>query len=149
MAADFKTYLVDDVLTKLDRATMGVGLEGREPFLDHRIVEYAARIPIDLIYKDGKSKHILRQILYKHVPQKLIDRPKQGFSAPLHKWFKKDLSDMLRHYLNEDRLKKEGVFNAKQVHSLVDNFIKGSSVNINNLWSILMYEMWKEKWISA
>lgn len=147
MVTDFKTYLADDILTKLDRATMSVGLEGRDPFLDHRIVEYTARIPMDLKYKSGQSKYILRRILYKQVPRKLLERPKQGFNAPLQHWFKKDLSELLKNYLNEERIKREGTFNAKAVDALVKDYIKGSSVNINTLWSLLMYEMWKERWI--
>lgn len=148
MITDFKTYLPDDILTKLDRATMSVGLEGRDPFLDHRIVEYAARIPMHLKFRSGQSKYILRQILYKHVPKKLLERPKQGFNAPLHHWFKKDLSKLLKDYLNEDRLNKDGTFNAKAVDSLVKDYIKGSYVNVNALWGLLMYEIWKERWIT-
>lgn len=146
---DFRTYLADDILTKLDRATMSVGLEGRDPFLDHRIVEYSARIPADMLYKNGTSKYILRRILYKHVPRSLLERPKQGFNAPLHHWFKKDLSELLHTYLNKPRLEKEGVFDAKAVDSLVKGYLNGASVNINTLWSILIYEMWKEKWLPA
>jgi len=146
---DFKTYLADDILTKLDRATMSVGLEGRDPFLDHRIVEYAARIPVDMLYKNGTSKYILRHILYRHVPKELLERPKQGFNAPLHYWFKNDLSELLHVYLNEARLKKEDTFNARAVDSLVKGYLKGASVNINTLWSILTYEMWKERWVTA
>lgn len=148
MATDFKTYLADDILTKLDRATMSVGLEGRDPFLDHRIVEFAARIPFHMVYRDGQSKYILRRILYKHVPKELLERPKQGFNAPLHYWFKSELSELLSEYLSEEKLRKDGVFNAKAVDSLVRDFKSGSSVNINTLWSLLNYEMWKERWIN-
>src|SRR5690606_22111779 len=148
MVTDFKTYMVDDILTKLDRATMSVSLEGRDPFLDHRIVEYAARIPMDMIYRNGRSKYILRRILYKHVPRELIERPKMGFNAPLHHWFEKDLSALLNTYLGEARLKREGTFDAKAVGSMVRDFTAGKSVNINTLWTILMYEMWKERWIN-
>lgn len=148
MVTDFKTYMVDDILTKLDRATMSVSLEGRDPFLDHRIVEYAARIPMDMIYRNGQSKHILRRILYKHVPRELIERPKMGFNAPLHHWFEKDLSALLNTYLGEERLKKDGTFDSRAVSSMVRDFTDGKSVNINTLWSILMYEMWKEKWMT-
>jgi asparagine synthase (glutamine-hydrolysing) len=127
---------------------MSVSLEGRDPFLDHRIVEYAARIPMDMIYRNGQSKYILRRILYKHVPRELIERPKMGFNAPLHSWFEKDLSELLNTYLGEERLGKDGTFNAKAVSSMVRDFTNRKSVNINTLWSILMYEMWKEKWIT-
>jgi asparagine synthase (glutamine-hydrolysing) len=146
MAIDFKTWLVDDILTKVDRATMSVGLEAREPFLDHRLVEYVARIPATLKYKNGVSKYILRKILYKHVPRNLLERPKQGFVIPLAKWLKEDLSGLVMNYLNEERLKKEGIFNPSVVSSYVKDFSNGS-VKVNKLWFILMFQMWKEKWL--
>jgi len=147
MAADFKTYMVDDILTKVDRATMSVGLEGRDPFLDHRLAEYVARIPLSLKYKNGVSKYILRKILYKYVPKSLLERPKRGFAVPLHKWLKGDLSALLGHYLNEHKLRKEGIFNASVIASWVKDYMSGSSINVNKLWSLLMFEMWKERWL--
>jgi len=146
MAVDFKTWLVDDILTKVDRATMSVGLEAREPFLDHRLVQYVARIPIDLKYKNGMSKYILRKILYKYVPRELLERPKQGFVVPLDGWLKGELSYLVMDYLNEDRLKKEGVFNPGVVSSCVKDFLNGS-INVHKIWFLLMFEMWKEKWL--
>ncbi|MGH7801343.1 MAG: asparagine synthase (glutamine-hydrolyzing) [Thermodesulfobacteriota bacterium] len=146
MAVDFKTWLVDDILTKVDRATMSVGLEAREPFLDHRLVQYVARIPIDLKYKNGMSKYILRKILYKYVPRELLERPKQGFVVPLAGWLKGELSSLVMNYLNEDRLKKEGIFNPAVVSSCVKDFMNGS-INVNKIWFLLMFEMWKEKWV--
>jgi len=147
MAVDFKTYLTDDILTKVDRATMSVSLEGRDPFLDHRLVQYVARIPVSLLNKNGVSKYPLKQILYKYVPKELLERPKHGFTVPLYKWLKGDLSTLVLHYLNEDKLKKEGIFNAGVVASWVKDYISGSSINVNKLWSLLMFEMWKEKWL--
>ena len=147
MAVDFKTYLVDDILTKVDRATMSVGLESREPFLDHRLVQYVARIPVDLKYKNGKSKYLLRKILYKYVPRELLERPKQGFVVPLAQWLKGALSPLVKDYLNEDKLKKEGIFDAGVISSCVKDFFRGSSIYGNKLWFLLMFEMWKEKWL--
>jgi len=146
MAIDFKTFLVDDILTKVDRATMSVGLESREPFLDHRLVQYVARIPVNLKYKNGMSKYILRKILYKYVPRELLERPKQGFNVPLAEWLQGDLSPLVMSYLNEDRLKKEGIFNPGVVSSCVKDFMNGS-INVNKIWFLLMFEMWKEKWL--
>lgn len=147
MATDFKTYLVDYILTKVDRATMSVSLEGREPFLDHRLLEYVARLPITLKYKNGVSKYILRKILYKYVPRELVERPKQGFVIPIYEWLKGDLSALLMDYLHEGKLKKEGIFNASVVTSWVKDYMNGSSINVNKLWCLLMFEMWKEKWL--
>ena len=146
MAADFKTWLVDDILTKVDRATMSVGLEAREPFLDHRLVQYVARIPVNLKYKNGMSKYILRKILYKYVPRELLERPKQGFVVPLAGWLKGELSYLVMDYLNEDRLKKAGIFNPGFVSSCIKDFMNGS-INVNKVWFLLMFEMWKEKWL--
>ncbi len=146
MATDFKTSLVDKILTKVDRATMSVSLEAREPFLDHRLVQYVARIPVNFKYKYGMSKYILRKILYKYVPRELLERPKQGFSIPLGGWLKGELSYLVRDYLNEDRLKREGIFNPGVVSSCVKGFMNGS-INVQKIWFLLMFEMWKEKWL--
>ncbi len=147
MASDLKTFLVDDILTKVDRASMRMGLECREPFLDHRIVEYAARIPYSLKYKHGKSKYILRKILDKYVPEELVNRPKQGFVVPLADWLNGNLYPMLMDYLNEDKLKREGIFNEKMVSQSIKDFKKGF-LSENKIWYILMFQMWKDKWVS-
>jgi len=147
MAVDFKVYLADDVLTKLDRATMSVSLEGREPFLDHRLVEYVARLPLSFKYRNGKGKYILRKVLYKYVPKELMERYKQGFSVPLYEWFRKpELSRLLTEYLNEDRIKRDAIFNTDTVNGLLKSYLDGTSVNANKLWSLLMFEMWRERW---
>jgi len=146
MATDFKTSLVDRILTKVDRATMSVSLEAREPFLDHRLVQYVARIPVNLKYKNGMSKYILRKILYKYVPVELLERPKKGFGIPLAGWLKGELSYLVRDYLNEDKLKREGIFNPGVVSSSIKDFMNGS-INVNKIWFLLMFEMWKEKWL--
>jgi len=146
MAADLKTFLLDDILTKVDRASMSVSLESREPFLDHRLVEYAARIPSSLKCRDGINKYILRKILYKHVPKELVDRPKKGFVVPLNDWLKGDLYPLLMDYLNEDKLKREGIFNAKAVSKDIKGFLSGS-VSVYKIWFILMFQMWKERWL--
>src|SRR3990172_12889600 len=146
MAIEFKTWLVDDILTKVDRASMSVGLEAREPFLDHRLVQYVARIPVNLKYKKGMSKYILRKILYKYVPVELLERPKKGFGIPLAEWLRGELSSLVMNYLNEDRLKKAGIFNPGFVSSCIKDFMNGS-INVKKIWFLLMFEMWKEKWL--
>lgn len=147
MAIDFKTFLLDDILSKVDRATMHASLESREPFLDHRLVEYSARIPISLKHKNGLSKYILRQILYKYVPRNLVDRPKKGFVIPLSKWLKGKLNPMMMDYLSEDRIKRGGMFNPDVVKKCIKNFQDGK-LNVHKLWFILSFEMWREKWIT-
>ncbi|KRT65337.1 MAG: asparagine synthase, asparagine synthase (glutamine-hydrolysing), partial [Candidatus Dadabacteria bacterium CSP1-2] len=97
-------------------------------------------------YKNGMSKYILRKILYKYVPRELIERPKQGFNVPLGEWLKGGLYPLVMNYLNEDKLKREGIFNPGVVSSSIKDFMNGS-INVNKIWFLLMFEMWKEKWL--
>jgi len=144
LVKDYKLFMKDDVLVKVDRATMGVSLEGREPLLDHRIIEYVARIPINIKYKNGINKYLLRKILYKYIPQSLIDKPKTGFQIPLDKWLKGSLGYLIDKYLNKDKLDNE-IFNIKEVKNTLNNFLhKGGSPY--KIWFILVFQMWKERW---
>jgi len=147
MLYDMKTYLPDDLLVKVDRATMSVGLEGRDPFLDHALIEYSSALPLHYKFRDGKAKYILRKILYKYVPEQLMERPKQGFTVPIHKWFRNEFREILYRYLNADRISKEGIFNAAEVKKLLDDYMTGSEANFNKLYTLLMFQMWKEKWM--
>jgi len=146
MLADYKSFMVDDVLTKVDRATMSVSLEGREPFLDHRIIEFMARVPVDLKYKNRQGKYLARQILYKHVPQEMIDKPKAGFQIPLVEWLQTDLKPLVEKYLDPSRLDGE-IFDVKKVAQMKQTLFNGDATNVNAVWFILMFEMWREKWL--
>jgi asparagine synthase (glutamine-hydrolysing) len=148
MFIDLKTYLPDDIFVKVDRATMGVSLEGREPLLDNKILEYSAQLPLELKYRDNVSKHILRKILYKYIPKELIERPKQGFSVPIYDWFKADLKDLYIQYLSESRIKSGGFFNAKEVGALLNDYIEDKGIDYNKIWLLFVFEMWKEKWLT-
>jgi len=147
LAIDYQTYMVDDILTKVDRATMFVGLEGREPLLDHRILEFSAQLSSQLKYRNSNKKWILKHITHKYLPKELMDRPKMGFSVPINEWFKDELKDYFLLYLNEDRLNKEGLFNSKEVIRQRDKYFNGHRENIQRLWFILMFEMWYERWM--
>ena len=147
LLVDYKTYLSDDILTKVDRATMSVSLEGREPLLDHRIIEFAAQLPDNFKYRNGEKKWILKQVVHKYLPKEMMDRPKMGFGVPLMEWFRDRLKDMFYYYLNEERLTKENIFNVKEVIYLRDNYLSGKNDNIRKLWNILMLEMWYERWM--
>ncbi len=147
LAIDYKTYMLDDILTKVDRATMSVSLEGREPFLDYRIIEFAAKLPSHYKDKNGVKKHILKEITHQYLPKEMMDRPKMGFGVPIQEWFKDELKEYFMHYLNEERLEKEGLFDAKEVVSLRDRYFGGQKDSVKSLWSILMFEMWYEKWM--
>ncbi|RLA84392.1 MAG: asparagine synthase (glutamine-hydrolyzing) [Epsilonproteobacteria bacterium] len=145
MSVDYKAFMNDDVLTKVDRATMSVSLEGREPLLDHRIIEYLARVPEELKYKNRQGKYLLRQILYKYLPKEMVDKPKSGFQIPLEEWLKGDLRYLVEKYLDEKRLDDE-IFNVKEIVELKTKLFLGQYVNINQIWLVIMFEMWKEKW---
>jgi asparagine synthase (glutamine-hydrolysing) len=146
LAIDYKTFLVDNNLTKVDRATMSVSLEGREPLLDHRIVEFASQLPSSFKHKDGQTKIILKDIVHKYIPKSIMDRPKMGFVVPIMGWFKNELKDMIMYHLDEEKLKKEGFFNHKDVVGLRDRYLAGHSENIQKIWHLLIFQMWKEKW---
>jgi asparagine synthase (glutamine-hydrolysing) len=146
MLYDLKTYLPEDLLTKVDRATMSVGLEGRDPFLDHKLIECSSQLPLQYKYRDGKGKYLLRKILYKYVPQELMERPKQGFTVPVHKWFRNEFREILNQYLNSDRIKREGILKAEEVKRLLDSYLNGAEESFNKLYILLMFQMWKEKW---
>ncbi|CAC9602401.1 Asparagine synthetase [glutamine-hydrolyzing] (EC 6.3.5.4) [uncultured Gammaproteobacteria bacterium] len=145
MSVDYKAFMNDDILTKVDRATMSVSLEGREPLLDHRIIEYLARVPESIKYKDKQGKYLLRQILYKYLPKEMVDKPKSGFQIPLNEWLRGDLRPSVDMYLAEDRLDKN-IFNIEEITNIKNNFLSGVDTG-TTIWFILMYQMWKEKWL--
>lgn len=145
-AYDYKTYMVDDILTKVDRATMSVSLEGREPLLDHRIIEFAAQLPLSFKIQNNTLKYLLRKLTHKYIPSELIDRPKMGFGVPLAKWLNSELKELADHYLNEKRLKDGGIFNPKNVIRLKRNCL-ATEERDTRVWFILFFEMWRDKWM--
>ena len=142
----FETYLADDILVKVDRASMYNGLEVREPFLDHRILEFVAQLPYEYKYKNGVSKVILKEIAHKYIPKEMIDRKKQGFSIPLDSWLKNDLKTVVLDTLS--RLKQNNeLFNANYVEQLIDSFYKRNG-NPYKLWLLFTFQLWYERWVS-
>ncbi|MBT8351484.1 MAG: asparagine synthase (glutamine-hydrolyzing), partial [Deltaproteobacteria bacterium] len=148
MMIDMKTILPDDYLTKVDRTSMAVGLEVRVPILDHRIVEYASQIPNHLKLNNGTSKYILKKILNRYLPKKLFERPKKGFGVPIDSWFRGELKPLLMDYLSIDRLRKEGIFNTDIIMKILDEHVQGKANHRHRLWTLLMWEMWREKWMN-
>ena len=147
MLWDYHRYLPDAILTKTDRATMSVSIEGREPLLDHRIAQFMAQVPFELKYKDGTSKYLLRKVLQRYLPNELIDRPKMGFGIPMFEWFGGDLRNLFDIYFNEKEIKMQGILNAEYIKKEYDKLKNNHPVNINKLWFILVFEMWYEKYI--
>ena len=150
---DLRYFLPDDILVKVDRATMANGLEGREPLLDHRVAEFALRLPLTLRRGSLGAKHLLRKVLYKYVPRPLIDRPKQGFAVPLASWLRGELAPLVHEYLAPKRIRDAGLFDPACVARAVANFHEGGPHNdrldTQKLWYLLAFEMWREKWMDT
>jgi asparagine synthase (glutamine-hydrolysing) len=146
MAADAGLYLPDDILVKVDRAAMAVSLETRVPFLDHRVVEFAWRLPQDQKIRGADTKWALRQLLYRHVPKTLIERPKMGFGAPIDQWLRGPLRDWAEALLDESRLKREGFFHPGPVRRYWEDHLIGRHNWQYPLWNVLMFQSWHEHW---
>jgi len=140
MYIDAISYLPDDILVKTDRATMGVSLEARNPYLDARVVEFASRLPLEYNVREGQGKWLLRQVLYRHVPRSLIERPKSGFALPLDSWLRGELRAWAEALLESRRLKDEGYFNSDAVRSLWSEHLSGNMNHAHALWSILIFQ---------
>jgi asparagine synthase (glutamine-hydrolysing) len=148
LAADYKMYLQNDILTKVDRATMSVALEGREPFLDHRIIEFVAQLPSEFKYNGTIQKRILKDIVHDYVPKSLMDRPKTGFEVPIYKWLKTDLSYLLDLHLNSDIITSTGFFNPRYVQKLRRDFQADKLKDPSVIWKILQFQMWYKTWMN-
>lgn len=145
MALDSVSYLPDDILVKVDRASMGVSLEGRIPMLNHKVIEFAWKIPMQYKLRDGQSKWCLRELLYRYVPKELIERPKMGFGMPIGDWLRGPLKEWADSLLDEERLKEEGYFDATLVRQMWNEHLDRSRNWQYHLWDILMFQIWFEK----
>lgn len=143
---DAGSYLPDDILTKVDRASMAVSLEARVPILDHRVVEFAARVPTDMKVRGGQGKMLLKDVLYRHVPRELVDRPKKGFGVPIEHWLKDELRDWAESLLSPERIARQGYLDPARVATMWREFTEGRSNWYYYLWDILMFQAWLEEW---
>lgn len=146
LAVDFKTYLSDNILVKVDRATMSSSLEGREPFLDHRIIEFCSLLPSNFKIKKNISKFLLKDIAHKYIPKEFLNRPKMGFVPPLLQWLNNDFSELMDTFFNKDFLNKQKILDKNYVLSLHKDFINGKKENLAKLWLVMIFFNWYKKW---
>lgn len=144
---DLHLYMPDDILVKVDRSTMACSLEGREPLLDHTVVEYIASIPYDKLLNQNTTKGLLKKVLYKYVPPALVDRPKQGFGVPLDEWLKGDLKYLLDEYLDEAEIAKAGILDSKMVAREKEDFLSGKRP-YTRVWNIIVFQMWYKEYLN-
>lgn len=150
LAVDYTTYLPDNILVKVDRATMAASLEGREPLLDHRIVEYAAQLPLEYLFepKTKTKKHILRDICHQYLPKELMSRKKTGFTPPIVSWLRTELRSFTEETLSEEELNKHGLLNTAEIQKAVKAYMEGNDKYYNLIWNTIVFQVWYKKWMS-
>lgn len=146
MLVDQASYLADDLLAKVDRASMAVSLEARVPLLDHRVVEFAWRLPRRLRVRDGRGKFLLRQLLYRYVPAEIVDRPKMGFTVPVDAWLRGPLREWAESLLDANAIRDEGVFDAAALRAAWQDFLQGGRSSGLGMWTLLQYRAWSAEW---
>jgi asparagine synthase (glutamine-hydrolysing) len=144
---DLHHYLPGDILTKVDRATMAVSIEGREPLLDHRLAEFAFSLPFAMRRGELGPKHLLKRVLYRHVPRPLVERPKRGFRVPVKQWLADELSGLVKHYLEPRRIAEQGLFDPERVRRYVARVMAGDATARQRVWLLLAFQMWHAQWM--
>ncbi|HOK07715.1 MAG TPA: asparagine synthase (glutamine-hydrolyzing) [Syntrophales bacterium] len=146
MRTDYQAFLRDDILVKVDRASMHVSLECRDPFLDHRIAELAFRLPLRFLYNKGEHKHILKTILRKYLPEEVVSAPKRGFMIPLYYWLRGVWKPFVMEYLSPSKVRKVGLLDEKIVGREVDRFYRYHGYRAEKIWMMMNFQMWAERW---
>jgi asparagine synthase (glutamine-hydrolysing) len=146
LAKDFQSTHIDQLLVKVDRATMHHSLEGREPLLDYRLIEFATQLPQNLKLRDDTGKYLLKKLTHQYIPKEIMDRPKMGFSVPIQDWFKNDFKKLVEDYLNEARINRQGIFDFIEIKKITSNYFMDKNINFKQLWNLLLFQMWYEKW---
>ncbi len=148
MLQDMLTYLPDDIMVKVDRATMSVSLEGREPLLDHRLFEFSFQLSHSLKYKNGEKKYLLKKLAHQYIPEKLLNRPKKGFSLPIHNWLKKDLNSLVEQYLSKEYINDQGIFDYHVLNFIKQQFYKekGRGKYATTIWHLIIFQLWMNKY---
>lgn len=148
LAIDYQMYLQNDIMVKVDRAAMSVSLEGREPLLDHRLIEFVAQLPLEYKLSGNKSKIILKDLVHEYLPKHMMDRPKAGFTLPINKWMQGDLKYLLDEYLSDKALAQTGIFNVDFIVSRIKMFHNKKLHYVPLIWKLLMFQMWYKKWMN-
>ncbi len=146
MSMDYTTYLLDDILQKVDRASMAASLESREPFLDHRLIEFVAQLPDDVKIRNGEKKWLLKEIVHHYLPKEEMNRPKMGFAIPIEDWLAKELKNEVNFYLSQNRIEAGGFFKWSEINKLKTEFFAGKKEFGVKIWYLLCFEMWLERW---
>ncbi|MEO8086282.1 MAG: asparagine synthase (glutamine-hydrolyzing) [Bacteroidota bacterium] len=149
IATEYKTYMVDDILQKVDRATMSASLEGREPFLDQRVIEFVSKLPSGYKYRDGVGKIILRDITHQYIPKEIMDRPKMGFGVPVEKWLKNELKDFFEDTFQQNSSTDVfSVLNKSEVENLKKEYLAGRLEYFERLWYVFFFMSWYKRWMN-
>jgi asparagine synthase (glutamine-hydrolysing) len=148
MLLDAKYYLSEDILTKVDRASMHVALEAREPLLDQKIIDFIAPLPIEFKIRRNKGKYLMRKLLEKNLPKNLWQRPKHGFAIPQEEWLRKKIDKMVKSYLSVEKINKYKILNSEHVNNILDRFYKRNEKGLSNkIWLLFIFQLWAERWL--
>lgn len=147
LATEYKTYLVDDILHKVDRASMSVSLEAREPFLDHRIAELLARLPSSFKMSNDRQKILLKDIVHKYIPEPVMNRPKMGFGIPLEKWMRSDLKELFMNTLEPALTGQSGILKSEPVQHMTATFLQGKLRDFQRMWLVFVFQQWYQYWM--